>query len=64
MYYVSKVLTKTEMNYLKVQKYLYALVISARKLHPYFQEHEITVLNNQSLKHFLQKPYASGRMIK
>lgn len=41
MYYVSKVLTKTEMNYLKVQKYLYALVISARKLHPYFQEHEI-----------------------
>lgn len=37
-YYVSKVLTKTDMNYLKVENYLCALVVSARKLHPYFYE--------------------------
>lgn len=64
MYYVSKVLAKTEMNYMEVGKYLYTLVISARKLRIYFHEHEITVLTNQSLKHFLQKHEASSRMIK
>lgn len=55
IYYVCKVLTKAEINYLKVLKYLYALVISARKLGPSFHEYEITVLRNQPLKQFLEK---------
>lgn len=54
VYYVSKVFTKAEMNYLEVDKYLCALVVSA-KIDPYFHEHEITVLINEPLKHFLQK---------
>lgn len=56
MYYVSKVLTKTKMNYIEVEKYLDALVSSDRKIHPYFHE--------KQLKHFLQKLDAFGRIIK
>lgn len=52
------------MNYLEVEKYLYTLDVFTRKLHSYFHEHKITVLTNQPLKHFLQKPDTSGMMIK
>lgn len=48
--YVFNILTNTEMNYLEVEKYLTALVVFTRKFHPYFDEHEITVLTNQPLK--------------
>ncbi|CAL9018474.1 unnamed protein product, partial [Prunus brigantina] len=41
-----------------------ALVISARRLRPYFQAHQITVLTNQPLRQVLQKPETSGRLIK
>ncbi|KAL0455739.1 UNVERIFIED_CONTAM: hypothetical protein Slati_0913100 [Sesamum latifolium] len=41
-----------------------ALVVAARKLRPYFQSHQVTVLTNQSLKHILASPNASGRMTK
>lgn len=64
VYYVSNVLTMTEKNYMEVEKYLYALVISVRRLRPYFHENEITVITNHPLKHLLQLSDASGRMIK
>ena len=64
IYFVSKVLSQCEKNYTPIEKHLYALVHAARKLRPYFHAHEVTVLTNQPLKHFLQKPDASGRMIK
>lgn len=65
VYYVSKFLTKVEMNYMEVEKFLYALMVSAMKLRPYFHEHRIIVSTNPPLKHFPQKQYdASGRMIK
>ncbi|CAL8080853.1 unnamed protein product [Prunus armeniaca] len=41
-----------------------ALVVSARRLRPYFQAHEITVLTNQPLRQVLQKPETSGRLVK
>ncbi|VVA39287.1 PREDICTED: rve domain-containing, partial [Prunus dulcis] len=41
-----------------------ALVVSARRLRPYFQAHGIKVLTNQPLRQVLQKPEISGRLIK
>ncbi|KAI5343293.1 hypothetical protein L3X38_011169 [Prunus dulcis] len=41
-----------------------ALVVSARRLRPYFQTHGIKVLTNQPLRQVLQKPEISGRLIK
>lgn len=64
VYYVSKFIFKAEISYMEVKKHLFTLVVSARKLRLYFQEHEIIVLTNQSLKCFLQKPDTSGRRIK
>ncbi|KAK9175127.1 hypothetical protein WN944_027133 [Citrus x changshan-huyou] len=40
-----------------------ALVISAKKLRPYFQAHTIVVLTNQPLRQVMQKPEASGRLV-
>ncbi|KAI5354811.1 hypothetical protein L3X38_007706 [Prunus dulcis] len=41
-----------------------ALVVSARRLRPYFQAHGIKVLTNQPLRQLLQKPEISGRLIR
>ncbi|KAL2238147.1 UNVERIFIED_CONTAM: Retrovirus-related Pol polyprotein from transposon [Sesamum indicum] len=41
-----------------------ALVVTARKLRPYFQSHKVVVLTNHPLKHVMSLPEASGRMIK
>lgn len=43
---LSKVFIKVEMNYLEIEKYIYALVVSTRKLHSYFHTHDITILTN------------------
>ena len=53
IYYVSKVLIGAETRYLKIEKLAYALLITARKLHHYFQAHPIAVLMDQPLKKIL-----------
>ncbi|KAL2251819.1 UNVERIFIED_CONTAM: Retrovirus-related Pol polyprotein from transposon opus [Sesamum indicum] len=47
----------------EVQK-LTAVVVTARKLRPYFQSHKIVVGTNHPLRNILSRPEASGRMIK
>ncbi|KAI0522352.1 hypothetical protein KFK09_004731 [Dendrobium nobile] len=64
IYYVSKILSETERRYPSADKTALALVYSARKLRPYFQAHTIGVYTNLPLKNILQKPEASGRLIK
>lgn len=64
VYFVSNVLTLLKMKYVEIEKYLYALIILASKLSPYFYAHSITVLTNHPLKHFSQKPGALGRIVK
>ncbi|KAI0494364.1 hypothetical protein KFK09_024498 [Dendrobium nobile] len=64
VYYISKVLSDVEMRYPLADKTALALVFSARKLRPYFQAHAIRVYTNLPLKNILQKPEASGRLIK
>ncbi|KAL2228098.1 UNVERIFIED_CONTAM: Retrovirus-related Pol polyprotein from transposon opus [Sesamum indicum] len=47
-----------------IEKLALALVITTRKLRPYFQSHPIVVLTNHPLKQVMSKSDTSGRMIK
>ncbi|XP_060967074.1 uncharacterized protein LOC133035241 [Cannabis sativa] len=64
VYYVSKRLLDAETRYPQMEKLAFALVISSRKLRPYFQAHSIEVLTNYPLRQVLAKPEASGRLLK
>ncbi|XP_052199594.1 uncharacterized protein LOC127806386 [Diospyros lotus] len=64
VYYVSKRLSRAEIRYTPTEKLAYALVISVRKLRPYFEAHHIIVLSSQPLRHVLGKPDLSRRMFK
>ncbi|CAL8112841.1 unnamed protein product [Prunus armeniaca] len=50
IFYVSKALQNAEIWYPYLEQLALALIVSARRLHPYFQAHEITVLTNQPLR--------------
>ena len=47
-----------------MEKLALALVIASRKLRPYFHSHTIRLLTNYLLRQVLQKPNASGRLLK
>ncbi|KAM2034557.1 hypothetical protein ACFXTH_037634 [Malus domestica] len=64
VYYTSKALQDAETQYSNIKKLALALVMSARKLRPYFQTHSIIVLTNHHLRQILQSPDTSGRMLK
>ncbi|KAK8948574.1 hypothetical protein KSP39_PZI005171 [Platanthera zijinensis] len=64
VYYLSKILSDAETRYQAADKTALTLVFSARKLRPYFQAHTIKVLNELPLRAILQKPEASGRLVK
>ncbi|KAK3014767.1 hypothetical protein RJ639_007952 [Escallonia herrerae] len=63
IYYISKVLQDVETRYPRIDKVALAIVISARKLRPYFQSHIVVVLTDQLLGKVLQSPDASGRLV-
>ncbi|KAL2226625.1 UNVERIFIED_CONTAM: hypothetical protein Sindi_2021200 [Sesamum indicum] len=52
-----------ELRYTEIEKLALALVITTRKLRPYFQSHKV-ILTNHHLKHVMSRPEASGRLIK
>ncbi|CAL9022416.1 unnamed protein product, partial [Prunus brigantina] len=64
VYYVSRALTGTENRYPLIEKLALALIVTARRLRPYFQAHPISVLTTQPLRQVLHRPEVSGRLIK
>ncbi|KAK4404920.1 hypothetical protein Sango_0860600 [Sesamum angolense] len=60
IYYVSKVLSGAECRYPLIEKMALALVITARKLRPYFLSYLVGVRTNTPLKQVLGNPEASG----
>ncbi|XP_074347288.1 uncharacterized protein LOC141686131 [Apium graveolens] len=64
VYYVSKRLLDAETRYTNMEKLVYALVLAARKLMPYFQAHRIEVHTTYPLRHILHKPESSEKMLK
>ncbi|KAK3034209.1 hypothetical protein RJ639_032789 [Escallonia herrerae] len=62
-YYVRKVLQDMETRYPRIDKVALVLVISARKLQPYFQSHTIVVLTDQPLGKVFQNLDALGTLV-
>ena len=50
VYYVSKALHLSKLNYSKIEKLAYTLIMASRKLGQYFQSHHIVILTDQPIK--------------
>ncbi|GJU61699.1 reverse transcriptase domain-containing protein [Tanacetum coccineum] len=53
VYFVSKALKETEINYSAMEKLILALVFAAKRLRRYFQAHPIVVITDQPIKQIL-----------
>ena len=61
---MSKRLLDAETRYPKLENLALGLMVASKKLRPYSHAHPIEVLTNYPLRHVLQKPEASGRLLK
>ena len=57
-------LSKTKTCYPHIQKLIYAIVLSQRKLRHYFESHPVTVVSSFPLGEIIQNQEASGRIAK
>jgi hypothetical protein len=64
VYFVSEVLSESKACYQLVQKLLYAVLITSRKLRHYFQEYSISVVTDYPLGDILRNQDATGRISK
>jgi hypothetical protein len=64
VYFVSEVLSESKARYQPVQKLLYAVLITLRKLQHYFQEYSISVVTDYPLGDILRNQDATGRISK
>jgi hypothetical protein len=64
VYFVSEVLSESKERYQPVQKLLYAVLITSRKLRHYFQEYSISVVTDYLLGDILRNKDATGRISK
>ena len=64
VYYCTRALRGAEERYPRMEKLILALVITARKLRPYFQAHTIEVPTEYPMKQVLHKTETSGRLMK
>jgi hypothetical protein len=64
VYFVSGVLSKSKARYQPVQKLLYAVLITSRKLRHYFQEYSVSVVTDYPLGDILRNQDATGRISK
>ena len=63
VYFVSSLLQGGRSRYSGMQKLLFGLLMASRKLHHYFQAHEIAVVTRLPLQQILHNPDATGRII-
>jgi hypothetical protein len=64
VYFISEVLSETKVCYPQIQKLLYAIVLSRRKLQHYFKGHSVTVVSSFPSGEIVQNWEASGRIAK
>jgi hypothetical protein len=64
IYFISEVLSETKIRYPQIQKLLYAVILTRRKLRHYFESHPMTVVSSFPLGEIIQCREASGRIAK
>jgi hypothetical protein len=64
VYFISEVLSETKIRYPQIQKLLYAVVLTRRKLQHYFESRPVTVVSSFPLREIIQCQEASGRIAK
>jgi ribonuclease HI len=64
VYVISEVLSETKVRYPQIQKLLYAVILTRRKLRHYFESHPVTVVSSFPLGETIQSREASGRIAK
>jgi ribonuclease HI/transposase InsO family protein len=64
VYFISEVLSETKIHYQQIQKLLYAVILTRRKLRHYFESHPVTVVSSFPLGEIIQCREASGRIAK
>jgi hypothetical protein len=64
VYFINEVLSETKIRYPQIQKLLYAVILTWRKLRHYFESHPVTVVSSFPLGEIIQCREASGRIAK
>jgi ribonuclease HI/transposase InsO family protein len=64
VYFISEVLSETKIRYPQIQKLLYAVILTRRKLRHYYESHPVTVVSSFPLGEIIQCREASGRIAK
>ena len=64
MYFISEVLSDSKTRYTQIQKLLYTVLITKRKLRHYFESHPMTVVMSFPLGEVVQSQDAMGRTTK
>jgi ribonuclease HI len=64
VYFISEVLSETKIRYPQIQKLLYAVILTQRKLRHCFESHPVTVVSSFPLGEIIQCQEASGRIAK
>jgi hypothetical protein len=62
VYFVNEVLSNSKTKYSQMQKLVYAILMTKRKLRHYFGAHPITVVSKYPLEEVIQNPEAEGRI--
>jgi hypothetical protein len=64
VYFISEVLSEIKVLYPQIQNLMYAIILTRRKLHHYFEGHPMTVVSFFPLGEIAQNQKASGRIAK
>jgi len=63
VYYTSQAFQGAEVKYSLIEKMTFSLIVSSRKLCPYFQAHTIIVITDQPIRKAMSKPNAAGCLV-
>ena len=63
VYYINQAFQGAQAQYPKIEKITFALIVTLRKLRPYFQANPIILMTDQPIKKAMNKPKAAGWMV-